>query len=90
MVETAQTIKEHASQDKVVGVTGAMLPFSIKEWMLCLEAHLLLPNSGSRYLVQWWGTFSGQMTLKKTKKRNAREDIIWNYLPIQNLEKNLL
>ena len=31
MVETAQTIKEHASQDKVVVITGAMLPFSIKE-----------------------------------------------------------
>ena len=31
MVQTAQTIKEHASQDKVVVITGAMLPFSIKE-----------------------------------------------------------
>ena len=31
MVQTAQTIKEHTSQDKVVVITGAMLPFSIKE-----------------------------------------------------------
>ena len=31
MVQTAQTIKEHASQDKVVVITGAMLPFSLKE-----------------------------------------------------------
>ena len=31
MVQTAQTIKEHASQDKVVVMTGAMLPFSIKQ-----------------------------------------------------------
>ena len=31
MVQTAQTIKEHAGQDKVVVITGAMLPFSIKE-----------------------------------------------------------
>jgi len=31
MVQTAQTIKEHASQDKVVVITGAMLPFSVKE-----------------------------------------------------------
>ena len=31
MVQTAQTIKKHASQDKVVVITGAMLPFSIKE-----------------------------------------------------------
>ena len=31
MVQTAQTIKEHACQDKVVVITGAMLPFSIKE-----------------------------------------------------------
>ena len=31
MVQTARTIKEHASQDKVVVVTGAMVPFAIKE-----------------------------------------------------------
>ena len=31
MVQTAQAIKEHTSQDKVVVITGAMLPFSIKE-----------------------------------------------------------
>ena len=31
MVQTAQTIKEHTSRDKVVVITGAMLPFSIKE-----------------------------------------------------------
>ena len=31
MVQTAQTIKKHTSQDKVVVITGAMLPFSIKE-----------------------------------------------------------
>ena len=31
MVQTAQTIREHMSQDKVVIITGAMLPFSIKE-----------------------------------------------------------
>ena len=31
MVQTAQTIREHTSQDKVVVITGAMLPFSIKE-----------------------------------------------------------
>ena len=31
MVQTAQTIKEHASRDKVIVITGAMLPFSIKE-----------------------------------------------------------
>ena len=31
MIQTAQTIKEHTSQDKVVVITGAMLPFSIKE-----------------------------------------------------------
>ena len=31
MVQTAQTIKKHASGDKVVVITGAMLPFSIKE-----------------------------------------------------------
>ena len=31
MVQTAQTIKEHAPQGKVVVITGAMLPFSIKE-----------------------------------------------------------
>ena len=32
MVQTAQTIKEHtSSHDKVVVITGAMLPFSIKE-----------------------------------------------------------
>ena len=31
MVQTAQTIKEHTSQDKVIVITGAMLPFSIKE-----------------------------------------------------------
>ena len=31
MVLSAQTIKEHTSQDKVVVITGAMLPFSIKE-----------------------------------------------------------
>ena len=31
MTETANTIKEHTSQDKVIVITGAMLPFSIKE-----------------------------------------------------------
>ena len=31
MVQTAQTIEEQTSQDKVVVITGAMLPFSIKE-----------------------------------------------------------
>ena len=31
MVQTAQTIKEHTSQDKVIVITGAMIPFSIKE-----------------------------------------------------------
>ena len=31
MTETAKTIKEHTSRDKVVVITGAMLPFSIKE-----------------------------------------------------------
>ena len=31
MVQTAQTIKKHASRNKVVVITGAMLPFSIKE-----------------------------------------------------------
>ena len=31
MIQTAQTIKEHTSRDKVVVMTGAMLPFSIKE-----------------------------------------------------------
>ena len=31
MVQTDQTIKKHASGDKVVVITGAMLPFSIKE-----------------------------------------------------------
>ena len=31
MIQTAQTIKDHLSQDKVVVITGAMLPFSVKE-----------------------------------------------------------
>ena len=31
MVQTAQTIKEHTPQDKVIVITGAMIPFSIKE-----------------------------------------------------------
>ena len=31
MVQTAQTIKEHTSHEKVIVITGAMLPFSIKE-----------------------------------------------------------
>ena len=31
MVQTAQTIKKHTPRDKVVVITGAMLPFSIKE-----------------------------------------------------------
>ena len=31
MIQTAKAIREHASQDKVVVITGAMLPFSVKE-----------------------------------------------------------
>ena len=71
MVQTAQTIKEHASQDKVVVITGAMLPFSIKESTLCLilEAHLLPPKPEPGIWISMNGHIFRSDDVEKNKEK---------------------
>ena len=74
MVQTARTIKEHASQDKVVVVTGAMVPFAIK------ESDAMFNFGGAFIATQTlgpgiWISMNGQIFRSDDVEKNKRKGV---------------
>ena len=74
MVQTAQTIKKRASLDKVVVITGAMLPFSIK------DSDALFNFGGAFIATQIlepgiWISMNGRIFKSDDVKKNTRKGI---------------
>ena len=74
MVQTAQTVKKHVSQDKVVVITGAMLPFSIK------ESDAMFNFGGAFIAVQTlnpgiWISMNGHIFKSDDVEKNTRKGI---------------
>mgnify|MGYP001239404489 CR=1 FL=1 len=74
MVQTAQTIRKHTSRDKVVVITGAMLPFSIK------ESDAMFNFGGAFIATQAlepgiWISMNGQIFKSDDVEKNTRKGI---------------
>ena len=74
MVQTAQTIKKHATRDKVVVITGAMLPFM-------KESDAMFNFGGAFIAAQTlepgiWITMNGHIFKSDDVEKNTRKEFL--------------